>query len=588
MMIYPNQIKTSKEILDKFNQGHHWIILTAQPQSGKTGVCKSLCKLLSSYEKWFLCGMNDKNLKNQQINEFNNLIPNSNILFSKDMQKALFRHNLKYSKIINEEKVDNNGTYPKCVINKKSALVSKTILKETYKNSSKPKIIIKKSNTLKSEVILKDKSKIIIKKKVSHKLIILDESHYAQNAFSLVHQFIKFIMGITMDGDINKWETDNIYFLSVSATPMSELANLLDPTNKSNKIMINLKPSDNYYSFEKMIQSNKIYNAFDLNQTDECDQLIDVLNDLHEEQLSNNMFKYAIIRFCNNKRGRITQQYFKSNISYKSIIFHCKHNKFKDINKIVNKIPDEMTIIIIYHSLRAGIQLNTDNICLVHDMYNARVDVTAQGLAGRCCGYDKEKNKVEVFCHLERIKKYIELVNHQFDPLYIPSKCKNIDNGADMIHNKKFIASIPLAYKLNDDLLNRLHDYKDKHPNRYPDFENIFIDDLATYFIDYYDYMLVGVTILNENNETQSKTNTWIKFWNPAYSAYLNKKKGAFFRNCDLDPNLDHFMYIYINLDKNHDTYGWIIFTTQSRINTETLTNLIKTTGKEEFNSINN
>jgi hypothetical protein len=99
--VHPNQFAAATEVLDYFKNGVSNVILTAEMQSGKTGTARyivhSLLHLSGPSSEWdqrmksentyFICGMNDNDLRNQAVKEFHGLIPEKNILFSKQLQK---------------------------------------------------------------------------------------------------------------------------------------------------------------------------------------------------------------------------------------------------------------------------------------------------------------------------------------------------------------------------------------------------------------------------------------------------------------------------------------------------------------------
>lgn len=530
--IYANQWKAAVQIHQKFIQDSRYVLLTAQPQSGKTGTCQAVAYLIKNNPSlklkkiWFICGMNDNNLKRQQIREFTGLIPPHQILFSKDLQ--------------------------------------------SYRSPS----------------YFKDS------------LIILDESHYAQCGVewksqhsSMVYRFLTNQVGMTLDGETHKWIGKNLFFLSVSATPMSELVRFIDDENQKTRVI--LEPGDGYYGFEEMFKNNKVLPSFNLGDEDQQEELVEILREHNRVQRANGKYKYAIIRFSNTGNGEKYRNQFKSlidwNVNY--ICFHSKHMVLRDINQIVNLEPDQMTIIEVYHSLRAGIQLNTEHIFLVHDSYRAGTDVTAQGLSGRCCGYGKKKHGVEIYCYQHRLQKYLLWIQKGFNPEYVPDNCYNIKRGYTELPQEKFQARVPMSGKIPDHLIHQLLDFKQRHKNRYPKFMELFGSKLGK--LDFIDNMIwnhtqtVGITILNEKNKTEGKTNTWIKFWNPAFKASQTNREGAYFRNCKLPEEDNDFKYIYINLKRDHKHFGYLIVTSQFRLS-EDPKDYLMTTGKEEFHPKNN
>jgi hypothetical protein len=96
-MIYPNQQKAGEEIIAYFYAGIDNVILIAYTQSGKTGTAKSVVQTLINdgtpmHEICFICGMNDNDLLNQARDEFKSLLPEENILFSKQLQTTVGLH----------------------------------------------------------------------------------------------------------------------------------------------------------------------------------------------------------------------------------------------------------------------------------------------------------------------------------------------------------------------------------------------------------------------------------------------------------------------------------------------------------------
>ena len=92
--IYPNQSQAGAEIIAYFYSGIDNVILIAYTQSGKTGTAKYVVQTLIKdgipvNEICFICGMNDNDLLNQARHEFKSLLPEENILFSKQLQKNL-------------------------------------------------------------------------------------------------------------------------------------------------------------------------------------------------------------------------------------------------------------------------------------------------------------------------------------------------------------------------------------------------------------------------------------------------------------------------------------------------------------------
>lgn len=99
--VHQNQYQAGVEIIDYFQDGINDVILMAEMQSGKTGTTRYVVHVLQHLTAppgwdenrfiperiYFVCGMNDNDLKNQAIKEFEGFIPSCNIMFSKQLQK---------------------------------------------------------------------------------------------------------------------------------------------------------------------------------------------------------------------------------------------------------------------------------------------------------------------------------------------------------------------------------------------------------------------------------------------------------------------------------------------------------------------
>jgi len=99
--IYENQYLAARDIIEYYECGCNEVILAAEMQSGKTGTVRYLIHYLlhisgndDSWEErmqsdriYFICGMNDNDLRQQAVNEFKGLLSPTNILFSKQLQK---------------------------------------------------------------------------------------------------------------------------------------------------------------------------------------------------------------------------------------------------------------------------------------------------------------------------------------------------------------------------------------------------------------------------------------------------------------------------------------------------------------------
>tara|TARA_R100001163_G_C5068378_1_gene208536 strand:- start:9971 stop:11773 length:1803 start_codon:yes stop_codon:yes gene_type:complete len=545
--IYPNQFEAANKVIDNFKRGKRYALVTAETQSGKTGTCQAICHLSKEFiakslgikNYYFLCGMNDNILKSQQVREFDGLISKSNIMFSKDLQYFGKR-------------------------NKISAKDPKQHFKDA--------------------------------------LIFIDESHYAQNVNSMVDKFMKNFVGVTMDGNSNKWVGQNLYIVSISATPMSELVHLLTPNQP--KALVRLIPGNGYYGFKRMLELNLVRDSTGFGSPQSRSDFVDELRKLYQEQSSLNQYKYCIIRFSNSGHGDSYRQAMQTLINFpvKYIHFHSESMDMRDINDILSKPPDQFTIIEVYNSLRAGIQMKTENVALVYETSNAKTDSTIQGLPGRCTGYGKEDHGVIVYCYKERLEAYVKLVESDFNPENTPDGSNNVKVGNSGCESRKrmardglmFESRKPMGGELPEDILDQLIDLKQEYSQYSSRFQRMFLSRILNMgWVDKSKLLnggFVGVTLLDETN-TNSRSGTWSKFWNPAYKAFSTGRKGSYFRNSSLPEGHDNFYYVYVNLKREHKEFGWCLVTSKMRVKVDdviaTNSGLI-TTGKEQFNPNNN
>ena len=84
---------------------------------------------------------------------------------------------------------------------------------------------------------------------------IWDESHFAQNNTMKPAEFLRFA-GVSADGDPANLERQNNYFLSVSATPFSEVSDVKHMDQF--KRIVRLEAGEGYHSVEKMLTTGKI------------------------------------------------------------------------------------------------------------------------------------------------------------------------------------------------------------------------------------------------------------------------------------------------------------------------------------------
>lgn len=473
---YKNQIKCGKQILKTWKECEtNYILLIAQMQSGKTGVCRYVIENsdIKKEEIYYICGLNDIELREQIINDLTGVLDKSNILFSKQLNKDI---------------------------------------------------------------------------KQVPKLILIDESHYACLEDSQIDLFYK-----------KYSNSPDIFILSISATPMGEMAAIT--YNDLNVKTIILEPGANYYGIKNIFENELIWQAANLNG--DYDVFIDIIETEWQRQKESG-WKYGIIRLNNKYYFEDLEKELEC-YDIKFINHHNEYNKI-EFNSYIKKPPKKMTIIWIYNSLRAGKQLNTENIGFIHDSYNTLTDTTAQSLLGRICGYNKETHEVHCYVDIKAAKRMLNWINYNYDGGFIPVKSKCILNGQSC-NELNWKLHVPIFIPLLEEYIEMFYIFKLKYKNRYP-YKNKLIaailnsalEDDNLYnkvhkIINNYKFgRFGGLMVLDKNNAPRSFNENW----NSLFKAY-NERRAVRGFEVDIEqlaPENNKFYYIFCNLNINSNTYG--------------------------------
>lgn len=512
--VHENQYLAGRDIIEHYQSGIKDVILVAQMQSGKTGTARYVThamlhctdidqeRQITGHDMYFICGMNDNDLRSQAIREFAGLIPEKNILFSKQLQ----------------------------AINKLDSLPS------AY-------------------------------------FIIIDESHYAGNTGSQVDKFMKHVQP----------KCAHIYTLSVSATPMAELAS----STKYGKGCVVLRPGPHYYGIKDIFATGQILQSVDV--TNNQQSFCDLVAEQYELQHENLDYKYNIVRLPSQWYYRDLEDELNTlELNIKYINHHtCDAISVDDFNKYVENKPTTTTIIWIYGSLRAGKQLNTKHIGFVHDTSASAPDTIAQSLLGRIMGYRKEGNGVTCFTDMNAAHLMLEWVNKHYDISWIPQGSRGVLNG----YSDKVLPwqlHVPIGLQLSPDATCYYRELKMKHRNRYPFKEDLMMDILLTsgdqrtkidnIFETYTPSHSGGLTIMTEFNADHSYLDHWIH----NYQCYSNGQPTRGF-DANPDNSSGKYYHIYVNLNRGSPQYGLVLITYKEYINGKIPANYVRVTNKSRF-----
>lgn len=269
---------------------------------------------------------------------------------------------------------------------------------------------------------------IIISRMKKNSLILIDESHYGSDQKQVLNQFLTKILNISPNGDNEYLSKNNIYVVSISATPMAEFINA--NISEFKKKIIPLKNSNGYYGISDMFNNGRIEKSFDFKDNKSIDRFIDSI-------LKIGQIGYILVRCSEKQKVKIINRIGERVVNdFNKPIDYDRHNKSRildnmGINDILLQKPNKKTIIFLKGLLRAGQRVETENIIMTHDTAESNVDTTVQSLLGRCCGYNKNKN-IKIYCDSDSARKYKDWIESGYNLTMVPDKSKNVPKLKDI------------------------------------------------------------------------------------------------------------------------------------------------------------
>jgi hypothetical protein len=378
MSFYPEQISAAKNILRVFTIGViRYALLMAFCQSGKSGAFHFLIRLMLQQgiiqHAYILCGSSETILRDQ----------------AKDDAK---KFNPEYYK-------DNN-----------------TGAIQVYFRQDFEKITMNVVNTL----------------------IVVDESHLDQGQNQMLATFLVSHGGISMDGNPVPLKEKNTFFLSVDATPYAELA-ALEHKESYPKHVETLVPGSGYYGLAQYNFDGRLNETFSI-----ASQPIRFAKLLKEYPK-----KYALLRLTNKGKNskedeekvlEVCQKWGLSVCYYlegkKEIAITKKEKVELRLKASLEDEPEKTTVVIFRETLRAGKVVPKQHIGFVWEgSANGKTDSLVQGLPGRMCGYDfnKDGSKPMLFVppsslkeNLTKVIKASEMMRAIISGLVLPQKATNL------------------------------------------------------------------------------------------------------------------------------------------------------------------
>lgn len=392
-----HQLKAGEEIVEYMGEGIpnvRWNVLFAQPQSGKSDtfyfVGAEMMRKGKIEHIAIICGNSDKDLKEQ----------------TKSSRKYFLQY--KYDRYL-ENKIGMNRD-------------EREALRERIDDNIE---LIWGKDLTKEPVFKRDT------------LIIWEESHAAQGKCMRPDIFFK-NMDITCDGDVVKLERNNNYVLSVSATPFSELSDIIHEEGNQFKHKVNLEVDDAYYGIEKMLESRNLKPFKDWKSK---------LNEV--TKLDTSSPKYAVIRVANDVLSETAKTIAVSN---GWVTIDCNSNKGSVKNLDMMRCePTQNTLIIIKGMCRMGKVVKKNHVSFVMETSNdSNSDVVLQGLVARMFGWHQFRD-IKVYINEKILKRdeFDRYINQIKGKTVIPVRAANIVRPKQVSKNVKN-EIIPIRISKND------------------------------------------------------------------------------------------------------------------------------------------
>ena len=274
-------------------------------------------------------------------------------------------------------------------------------------------------------------------------LFIWDESHYGQSLKQEADKFLRKI-GISADGDADILRESRNYFMSVSATPFSEMSDLKH--GSQSKQVVIMRPVSAYNSVEKMWNGGRVHAYQDLKLG-----LVEALSSVPAESR-----KWAVVRSTLKNESKVVAEIERAkwNVVYYNSDQTCLvDGVVQDNMDFMDIAPSKNTCIVLKGMCRMGKQLKKNHLGFVFETsVGSKTDTVLQGLLGRSCGYGNSANVhvylPAVICNNGEIDRYISMVS---EAQQMPKKGMNIKgcrNTLDPI--------IPVRVEFDSESLNDL------------------------------------------------------------------------------------------------------------------------------------
>ena len=440
LVIYDEQIATSRQIIEQnfcsIENEKRWVTLIAEMQSGKTGTY-----LLTIFEMFrlgkiinavIMCGSSDLELKKQVQTDLDIFVDKYLLYLGKITDLG------EIERVTMVRRVRDNiqiiwGTELK--------KATKGLNRKTSSRSSKKQISVSAERTL----------------------FVWEESHYAQSDGNQMDGYLS-SLGISPSG-VGLSKT-NTYFLSVSATPISECSDIVHL--EQTKGVVLLETGEKYYGVAEMMKTGKIvgYNIRNFKKTLESAMI--------EGTPTDGTFKYGIVRVSGAKSNdeekpvkgvKKSAKMSKSETNFMREIYevalslgwkvkHCDSSCMSsiEISELAEAPQDANTIVVIKGKCRMGEVVTKTHITFgMETSANANTDTLLQSILGRLCGHTLIRSaKIYIpnkFTESGELTRYLDFIANLRNSRIIeclPQKAKNVSSDIGRQTNLERVNIIPV------------------------------------------------------------------------------------------------------------------------------------------------
>jgi hypothetical protein len=295
----------------------------------------------------------------------------------------------------------------------------------------------------------------------SRTLIVVDESHLDAKRDQMLDKFLK-RHNLDMSGSSDFMEQNNIYILSVDATPFAEEADIF--YRKANKIEHHLKgrvfmePGEGYYGVKNYLQDRLVKETLDLKTAGGRREFNLLLTELKIQERKKFIFIRAkknskiwyemekLIKLCgipivfydSSKTGAKTQFALTRDEAAEY------QQKYGITIPNLEDEPTRTTVVVVKERLRCGKRICKHHIGFVWETsWDPKTDTICQSLLGRMCGYDVGPDRPSIYLpkrltqkiggnkvvpNLSELDRYNESCKK--DATVLPQRATNVISGS--------------------------------------------------------------------------------------------------------------------------------------------------------------